>query len=389
MSTLRSIFPPHIVDTITKIPISFTGHSDNLVWHHNKNGVISVKSAYNLAVSSTTTHKASASSSFVPNRNLWKVCWKLKIPNKIKVFWWRCLNNAIATKENLCLRLKFGDGRCPRCNSSLETIEHSFLNCQTSILIWEELSDWIEQPDPYSPSVIRWISGLCDSNDSSELLSGKLCKIELIFWQIWLNRNDFLFNNKTTSPLNSRSAILQLWRLCEEHLHNSTPHSVCPPILNPIPPSGMVLISDGSLDISNNRAAIASILLRDNTIIDGISFKVSTSSVLSCEAQALRAGLRMANNFNPSKLWVGSDSKQLISLLNNREKSNWECDAIIEDIKAWSSSLDVSFHFVPRIYLGYVDWLAKATLRGALRPDWITALPPQLDSFLPVGGSSL
>ena len=48
---------------------------------------------------------------------IWNKLWKLHIPNKIKVFGWRVINDILPTHENLTLRHIVEDITCALCKS--------------------------------------------------------------------------------------------------------------------------------------------------------------------------------------------------------------------------------------------------------------------------------
>jgi hypothetical protein len=64
-------------------------------WAFEKNGVFSVRSCYRML-----KHENDQKEDFDRNEtsstgdnNWWKCVWKLKVPPKIRIFWWRVLNN--------------------------------------------------------------------------------------------------------------------------------------------------------------------------------------------------------------------------------------------------------------------------------------------------------
>ncbi|KAF7134615.1 hypothetical protein RHSIM_Rhsim08G0178900 [Rhododendron simsii] len=97
---------------ITAMSISQFKRKDSLVWHHTRDGVYSVRSGYHLAVQMKNKDQESPSSSFIPDKSLWDVIWKVDIPYKVRHFWWRACSNSLATKENLVRRNCGSSGTC-------------------------------------------------------------------------------------------------------------------------------------------------------------------------------------------------------------------------------------------------------------------------------------
>ncbi|XP_070662391.1 uncharacterized protein [Malus domestica] len=94
------------VATIMGIPLSRMGCDDRLVWHYNTNREYSVKSGYGVAVNLMDNGALGKKGRGMPSDNTknpqeWMQIWKLNVPNKIKLFIWRCYNHALAVKRNL------------------------------------------------------------------------------------------------------------------------------------------------------------------------------------------------------------------------------------------------------------------------------------------------
>jgi hypothetical protein len=69
---------------ILSIPISQRSSEDKLIWHWEKDGDYSVRSAYHLLKDQCNPNLVESSSSHL--KQLWKEIWKAPVPNKIKTF---------------------------------------------------------------------------------------------------------------------------------------------------------------------------------------------------------------------------------------------------------------------------------------------------------------
>ena len=67
---------------------------------------------------------------------VWKVLWKLKVPNKIKVFGWRACCNILPTRVNLTRKQIIEDNKCEACKAELEIVVHALWNCGAAQDIW-------------------------------------------------------------------------------------------------------------------------------------------------------------------------------------------------------------------------------------------------------------
>lgn len=83
---------------VLKIKPSARLEVDVVAWAPEKNGVYSVRSAYRmLKEDQAATALASASD----DNRTWSAIWKLNVPPKVRVFWWRVLHNSLPSKAEL------------------------------------------------------------------------------------------------------------------------------------------------------------------------------------------------------------------------------------------------------------------------------------------------
>ena len=87
---------------ILQIPLSRRQVPDVIFWLYTKRGGYSVKSGYHTArkISKQEAEKGESSGEALGGP-VWARLWKLKIPNKIKVFGWRVCHEILPTRENL------------------------------------------------------------------------------------------------------------------------------------------------------------------------------------------------------------------------------------------------------------------------------------------------
>ncbi|KAI8534347.1 hypothetical protein RHMOL_Rhmol10G0083000 [Rhododendron molle] len=78
------------VQAVANIPISKRGGADSIVWGLHSSGKYTVKRGYHKAWSDYIDSKPERpSTSNVPGPSFWNFLWNLKIPPKLKHFWWR------------------------------------------------------------------------------------------------------------------------------------------------------------------------------------------------------------------------------------------------------------------------------------------------------------
>ncbi|XP_059451003.1 uncharacterized protein LOC132181787 [Corylus avellana] len=100
---LGQLFNEEEVAAIQSLPLSSTSQADMLIWRGTANGIFSVKSAYHLAKEVEDRDKAGCSMG-LHKSDVWKLIWKLKIPNVEKNFIWRACQDILPTRDNLLRR---------------------------------------------------------------------------------------------------------------------------------------------------------------------------------------------------------------------------------------------------------------------------------------------
>ena len=86
---------------ILRIPLSRRQIVDSVMWLHTTRGIYSVKLGYYMATQMLREADWAESSRGHSGTKVWEKLWKLKVPNKIKVFGWRACQNILPTRENL------------------------------------------------------------------------------------------------------------------------------------------------------------------------------------------------------------------------------------------------------------------------------------------------
>lgn len=83
---------------ICSLPLSRLGSEDKLIRGMSRSGLFNVKSAYYLAVKRKKQVEGEQSDN---NRAKlgWQCIWKMRVPNTVKVFIWKAVNEAIPTKK--------------------------------------------------------------------------------------------------------------------------------------------------------------------------------------------------------------------------------------------------------------------------------------------------
>jgi len=133
---INQISFPVDAEAILRTPIRF--QSDDIwAWEPEKHGVYSVRSAYRLIDKGRTNggHQGAVGGS---GNSCWSEIWNLKVPPKVKVFWWRVLHEFLPTR--LVLHRKYIEpiANCEACGADSESIRHVLVECLVAKSFWEQ-----------------------------------------------------------------------------------------------------------------------------------------------------------------------------------------------------------------------------------------------------------
>ena len=116
---VKNMFFPNEAELILSIPISARLPEDSLIRAWTLNGRLSVKSAYKVAQKMLKTEGSRGEEGGCSDgsvmRDIWRIAWNLKCPNKIKHMFWRACKNILPTKLRLKARGIGKEGGCDLC----------------------------------------------------------------------------------------------------------------------------------------------------------------------------------------------------------------------------------------------------------------------------------
>uniref|UniRef100_A0A803PL06 Reverse transcriptase domain-containing protein n=1 Tax=Cannabis sativa TaxID=3483 RepID=A0A803PL06_CANSA len=180
---LNRLFDQETISAILKGGIPAGLGNDSSFWTLESNGCFSCKSAYLAQVVDTASPGEAAPS-------LWNKLWNSKVPERLKVLWWRILSKALPVRSELRRRFPIQDESFPLCGLEVETMEHLFLACNVASHLWRS-SPW--GIFPISDSGIRlwdWVKFLWDLNKKGINEHEVFLYASLIVDMIWRTRND-------------------------------------------------------------------------------------------------------------------------------------------------------------------------------------------------------
>ena len=133
---IRTIFHRDEADAICQIALSRRFVDDAIVWINNPRGIFTVKSAYHVARSVLIDAAQVGTSGGCVAKKMWTIVWKLRLPDKIKIFAWRACQEILPTAVNLTRRKVIHDDKCSLCTRELESTIHALRDCAVAYDIW-------------------------------------------------------------------------------------------------------------------------------------------------------------------------------------------------------------------------------------------------------------
>lgn len=130
------LFHTEDTEAICRISLSRRDVPDKIMWLKNTKGLFLVKSAYGVAMQVRRGEGWIENSSGCIGKQVWRALWKLRIPNKVKVFGWRACLEILPTRMNLARRKVVVDNICLNCTRFPKTAIHALWNCEVAKDVW-------------------------------------------------------------------------------------------------------------------------------------------------------------------------------------------------------------------------------------------------------------
>ncbi|XP_050217692.1 uncharacterized protein LOC126668545 [Mercurialis annua] len=205
---IKRLFIDEDTTAILSIPLLIYLSQDRVIWHHNKDGIYTVKSGYHLVINEKKerlqpNHNASWNHRVLVD---WKWLWEMKLPNKLKVFFWKLLWNGLPTGEELNKRLNTSH-LCPHCNQ-IENNLHLFFKFHFAERVWFA-SPLSIRSNNIQGEQFKEVWEVLIANLKEVDSSGKCTQLFMfLMWAIWKARNFKVFKEKEWLEINVPSMRL-------------------------------------------------------------------------------------------------------------------------------------------------------------------------------------
>ncbi|XP_013709309.1 uncharacterized protein LOC106413000 [Brassica napus] len=317
-----------------------------MVWLKSASGVYTAKSGYKAHAETTITEEAPAPET---NHDWLANVWKLKTTEKIKVFLWNSLHDALPVGEQFAIRNIPPAIRCPQCNE-VESIAHMLFTCNYAKKVWT-LAPLASSFKP-CPSIttgnglelLRRIPSLPPIGVGPGTLSASIC------WNLWISRNQLIFQNRAFTPEETLlKAIREAreWAFSQDQLpkpQSSSTRIAQDPTLDPI---RTCTYTDAAWNPVSKCAGLAWIIDDAGSSSSHSATDTFVASPLMAETLAFRNAMKSALHLGINSLLILSDSQTLEMDFSRVQDSNQY--SILDVNPFLSVSIQREFRFIRKL----------------------------------------
>jgi ribonuclease HI len=352
---------------------------DLVAWPLEKNDIYSVRSCYRML-----KKESDQTESFKKNEpnsseevKWWKKVWKLKVPPKVRMFWWRALQGFLPTKQELRRRHVAKEDHCESCGAPEESLFHVAITCTFVARFWRVLKDITGCKMP----------ALHPATWTRDLLSGQHCteqEAALLIcgvWSLWTGRNNRRHGKNWSPVAASRHIALMVEDLiCLRQETKTTPPG--PKELWRKPERGWYKVNtDASFAVASNSGS-GGVVVRDGDgkLVQASSkFYAHVPDVLTAEALAARDGVLLARASGYERVQLEMDNALLVNLLRSDAGERSSIAGLCHEISVLSREF-VLFRvsFVNREGNEAANFCAKQTSASNRELSWADAFPLNL-----------
>ncbi|MCH82487.1 RNA-directed DNA polymerase (Reverse transcriptase), partial [Trifolium medium] len=183
---IRAMMNERDQQEIARVTLTQGVVEDRMVWRFNNKGIYTVKSAYRYAMETLVDNEEYRA----PGN--WLDMWKLKIPQRVKIFLWRMLMGCLPTRVRLQSKGVDCSENCPHCENNFENEWHLFIGCHKAKLVWEGAGLWnmIENLTQNALSFNDLIFSVFKQQQQHVIID-----TIMMLWCLWKRRNEKIWEN--------------------------------------------------------------------------------------------------------------------------------------------------------------------------------------------------
>lgn len=133
----------------------------------------------------------------------WKKMWRLKVPSKVKFFLWLTIRDRLPIIDNLKKKGMFLPNVCLLCYKEEETTSHILLHCPHSKEVWHAVLNEVGLAWVFPRSIGEFFGGWNLRKVSLKTRNALSLVLSAVWWSIWLERNQRVFENNAGPAYNA------------------------------------------------------------------------------------------------------------------------------------------------------------------------------------------
>ena len=334
-------------EEILKIRPGARMEDDGLGWAHERSGQYSVRSSYRLLKMEQSERETDVANE--PSSSCeafwWRKLWKLKIPPKIRIFWWRSIHNYLPSKQELKRRHVTQEDFCEVCGMQGESIYHIAFDCTIAKRFWQATKEitGVKLPELRTS---MWAKDLlagdcCSDTDAAMIICG--------VWSLWSGRNARRHGRDRWDP---NAAVRHVAAMLEDMMCLETTSMLAPPrqrIMWKKPPLGWMKVNIDAAFVSATGDGAGGAVVRNSQgeiMMAAARFYKHLPDVLTSEALAARDGMMLAQDLGVEQLILELDNSTLVALLWSEDGGRCAIAGLWQEIRERSRvfrSFDISF----------------------------------------------
>lgn len=303
----------------------------------------------------------------------WQKIWKLTVPPKVKVFWWRVLHEFLPAKEILHHRHIEPTAFCDLCGADSESIKHILVDYTIAKAFWHEIKALTGvklprlHPNTWASDLLS--TGVCTDKERGILITG--------MYSLWLQRNKRR-HGEPPAPVTmvvrwSLDIAFDLWQLSA----TSRPEKDRQVQRWKPPDEGWVKCNtDGAFYPGVQHGAIG-LVLRDasgNFVAGRAQWYQYSLDALTVEAMACRDGAILARDNGVQQLVLETDCQELVKLWQEGSGQRSRIAPIIREAQDICSGFNrFVFSFISRSCNRVAHTLAKQVTGENRLGEWHVA----------------
>ncbi|XP_057770874.1 uncharacterized protein LOC130990667 [Salvia miltiorrhiza] len=170
------------------------GKEDRWTWKASTEGVFTTKSVYSLIKDLRTAGRILEANAMRSAK-----AWKISAPQKAKVTMWRSFRNRLPTCDNLKKRripLEEAESMCNACCYREETVQHLFLLCPKTEMIWNGIQKWLGVHSVRPNNIEAHFDSFTNLGKGKQSRKFLEALWVCIIWLVWKSRNESRFGGK-------------------------------------------------------------------------------------------------------------------------------------------------------------------------------------------------